>query len=43
MKLNNSMATELFWGFGCNEGMKKKIRAITSVVQGILKLRKSLK
>ena len=37
MKFTNSMAAELFWAFGCNEGMNKKI-IITSVIQGILKL-----
>ena len=42
MKLTNSMAAELFWAFGCNEGTNKKIKT-TSFIQGILKLRKSLK
>ena len=26
MKFTNSVATELFWAFGRNEGMNKKIR-----------------
>ena len=36
------MAAELFWTFGRNEGKNNKIKK-TSIIQGILKWRKSLK